>query len=265
MSDNFERQIKNSMDALMFSPEEKERIKNRIMEQNHAKTESEDKTIMKKWSLGKAVAAAAIVLAASGGVVYAASVISRTEVSVTDSDYKYTYDSSDKMLKEAGIDASLPESFSTGYTFDEGAVLKVEGIDDTGAAVKSWPEVTVNYINGDKNIIYLSIEDASCEPKDIAEHTESREIDGITVNFDLDEFVSLPPSAEETGLSSEMQERVDNDPHFFVNYGSEKEEHSMFSNISFVKNGVYYLLSGQDTKLSADDFFTMCSELIDMN
>ena len=87
--------------------------------------------------------------------------------------------------------------------FDEGAVLKVEGTDDTGAAVGNWPEVDVHYINEDKDVIYLSLEDASREPKDAADHTESREIGGITVNFDLDEFVSLPPNAEEAGLSPE--------------------------------------------------------------
>ncbi len=33
------------------------------------------------------------------------------------------------------------------------------------------------------------------------------------------EYVFLPPSAEENGLSSEMQERLDNDPHFYVSIG----------------------------------------------
>ncbi len=263
MSDSFERQFQNSMDHLMFSPSEKERMIRKI----NAKTNQErkDKIIMKKWTLGKVAAVAAIVVAASSGVVYAASVITGTAVHADASDYKYTYEKSDKMLRKAGIDADIPESFSNGYSFDKAAILNPEGMDDTGAVVETWPEIDINYVNDDQDGIRLSIQDASHASSESAAHTETREINGIPVNYDLDEYVFLPPSAEETGLSPEMQERSENDPHFFIGYGSDAEEHSYFSNVSFVKDGVFYLIYGHNTNLTADDLFTMSSEIINMD
>lgn len=120
-------------------------------------------------------------------------------------------------------------------------------------------------MNDDQDSIRLSIQDASHATSESTSHTETREIGGISVNYDLDEYVFLPPSAEETGLSPEMQERSENDPHFFIGYGSDAEEHSYFSNISFVKDGVFYLIYGHDTNLKADDLFTMSSEIINMD
>ena len=263
MSDSLERQFQNAMDRLMFSPSEK----NRIVEKINAKTkqESGEKNIMKKWTLGKVAAVAAIVVAASGGVVYAASVITGTSVHANVSDYKYTYEQSEQMEKKAGIDADIPESFSTGYSFDKAAILAPEGLDDTGSVVDTWSEIDVNYVNEAQDTISLSIQDAVHASGESTSHTETREVGGVTVNYDLDEYVFLPPSAEETGLSPEIQERLENDPHFFIGYGSDTEEHTFFSNISFVKDGVFYLLYGHDTSLSADDLFTMSSEIINMD
>lgn len=263
MSDRFEEQFRNTMDHLMFSPSEK----SRLIEKINAKTkqESEGKTIMKKWTLGKIAAVAAIVVAASGGVVYASSVITGTAVHADTSDYKYTYETSDIMLKKAELDADIPESFSNGYHFDKAAVLNTEGMDDTGAVVETWPEIDISYLNDAQDSISLSLQDASHAAGESTSHTETREIGGIFVNYDLDEYVFLPPSAEEDGLSPEMQERSENDPHFFIGYGSDAEEHSFFSNISFVKDGVFYLIYGHNTKLTADDLFAMCSEIINMD
>ena len=48
--------------------------------------------------------------------------------------------------------------------------------------------------------------------------------------------------------------------HFFVSYGGEKETY-FFSNASFIKDGVRYLIFTNDD-VSADDLFKMAAELI---
>lgn len=96
------------------------------------------------------------------------------------------------------------------------------------------------YVGPAEDNLYLSIEDAAYSSGinyDTA--TMIREIKGIQVVYNLDEYVFLPPEAEE-------------------------EEHSLHSGIVFIKDGIYYHLFGMDTDLTADDFFAMATDFIDL-
>ena len=73
-----------------------------------------------------------------------------------------------------------------------------------------------------------------------------------------DEYLILPD--EDEPLEASVQERREKDDHFFVSYGGEKETF-FFSNASFIKDGVSYLIFTDDN-VSADDLFSMAEELI---
>ena len=81
---------------------------------------------------------------------------------------------------------------------------------------------------------------------------------GITVSFNYDEYLILPD--EDEPLEASVQERKENDDHFFVSYGGAKETY-FFSNASFIKDGVRYLIF-TNGDVSADDLFKMAAELI---
>ena len=269
MSCDFEMQFKESIEDLYFSPSDKERLRDELLGKaisfsGRSEEESEGKT-MKKWTIKKIAAVMAIVLVASGGAAYASGIISTTSVGSSVFDYKYTYDNIGNAMSKAKIDASIPEEFSNGFQFDKAAVLTVEGSDENGSSIKTWPEIDVHYVNATGEKLSMSIEDASNVVENDKKHTSKREFNGINVNYDLDEYVFLPPEMEEKTLPSDMQERLDDDPHFFVSYGSEKEEHEFFSGASFTKDGVHYLIYGMDTTLSDDDLFEMCREVINMS
>lgn len=263
MSGSFERDLCSSINELKFSPEAKDRLANAIIQHGSDLKKSEEKQNMNRFTFGKiAAVAAACILATTGVAVYARGFITRWTTSSFADDYKYTYARKDQLIKESGIDADMPETFSNGYTFEKAAILKVEGSDDDGSVLEDFPQIDIHYTNNDGKNINLCIEDASHADSDDREHTSTRQINGIAVNYDLDEYLFLPPSYEEKGLDPETQKRLDNDTHFFVSIGTEKVEHQQFSNISFIKGGSHYLICGFDTDLTEDDLFDMASEII---
>ena len=150
----------------------------------------------------------------------------------------------------------FPDSLG-GYSFDGGNTVYVAGKDDSGNTLGKWDDLSAVYKNEDGDIVNLTLsynlsDDENRTP------TESRTIDGITVSFNYDEYLILPD--EDEPLEASVQERKENDEHFFVSYGGEKETY-FFSNASFIKNGVRYLIFTNDD-VSADDLFKMAAELI---
>lgn len=83
----------------------------------------------------------------------------------------------------------------------------------------------------------------------------------VVVKYSLDEYLFLPPS-QEGQVSQELLDRMENDDHFFISYGSDQEETQMITNLSFDADGVHYCLMTFDTSLTVDELFDMASELI---
>lgn len=264
MSDNYERQFRAAMDDLQFSSRDKERMSRNLL-WHEQRTEEREVATMKKWRLSKVAVIALALLVVTGGVAYASGFIAYISNSVSGKDYKYTYEKMDRAMDEASIDVDFPKTFNNGYKFRKAAVIENHGEDENRNTIKTWPEIDAEYVNASNNKINLSAEDAENRDDNLTEDMQTCEISGITVSYNLDEYVVLPGRVEEEGLSPEMQERVSNDPHFHVSYGSDKEEHSYFSHADFVKDGVHYMIYGYDVDLSVDDLFDMCEEIIKMD
>lgn len=261
MSKEFEREFNESMNRLHFSDEEKDRLINNLNLSVSKKKESEDNIIMKKWSLPKAAAVAAACLLVTGGTVFAASkIVMYTASSNGNYDYTTIADmntaTSDIQEKTDVTMPDFPDSLG-GYAFDGGNTINVSGKDDAGNTLGKWDDLRAVYKNADGGIVNLTLsynfsDDENRTP------TETRTIDGITVVFNYDEYLILPN--EDEPLDASLQERNENDDHFFVSYGGDEETY-FFSNACFVKDGVHYLIFTNDD-MSADDLFDMAEELI---
>lgn len=262
MSRDYEKEFNKSIESLRFSSDAKKRLYDRLICSDTKRSEREDR-VMKKWTLPKIAAVAVATLFMTGGVAFAAGQIVSTYSRASIFDYKYDHDDTDLINTKAGIEAIMPNEFSTGFAFDKAAVLNVDGKDTDGNTVSSWPEINIVYVNPANEKLSLSIEDAAFSSGiDYETATMIKEINGIQVVYNLDEYLFLPPSAEENGLSQELQERLDNDPHFYVSIGSAEEEHSFHRGVVFIKDDIYYHLFGMDTDLTADDFFSMAADII---
>ena len=258
MRKTFEDEFKKTMDTLRFSPEQKTHMAKNILQYQNKNRED---VKMNKWTLPKAAAVAATCLLVTGGTVFAASkIITYTASSNANYDYSSATEmnsaTSDRQENAEVKMPDFPDSLG-GYSFDGGNTVYVAGKDDVGNTLGKWDDLRAVYKNEDGDIVNLTLsynlsDDENRTP------TETRTIDGITVSFNYDEYLILPDENEP--LEASVQERKENDDHFFVSYGGEKETY-FFSNASFIKDGVRYLIFTNDD-VSADDLFKMAAELI---
>lgn len=266
MTDRFEKDFYESIDALRFSSGEKERLFRKTV-QASVTPEERKAAIMKKNNFRRAaarVAAIAVIcLMATGVTAFAASKIV-SYVASSDAKYDYTTvnDISDARLEDGSgntVVPDFPEKFAAGYTFDGGNRIKVAGKDEADNTVEKWTDLMGVYKGADGKEINLTM---SCKTneEEARDATESREIDGITVLFNRDEHLFLQNEAEEP--DAEIREREANDSHFFVSYGdSDKVGTCFFNSVSFEKDGISYLLSSFDD-VPASELFSMAEELI---
>ncbi|MBQ9437599.1 MAG: hypothetical protein IJU50_04640 [Lachnospiraceae bacterium] len=265
MSNNFEKQFQESMNRLCFSPSDKEKMQGKLMRSMQDMTEREDE-LMKKWTLPKMAIAAAFCLMMAGLTVFAASKITQYTSS---SNAYYDYGSIAEMTAaQAGSsgqnESAMPEfpsSFGSGFVFDGGNSVQVSGQDDAGSTVDAWEDFRAVYKDKDGKAIFLTM---SYKPLDEggASPTETRLFNGIAANYSYDEYLFLPPSAEEQGLDPEVQERLENDDHFYVSYGSETPETKYFSGITFEKDGISFIISTYED-VSKEELFSIAEEIID--
>ena len=218
MRNEFEDAFKTSMNTLRFSPEDKKRITEKIIQ-----THTEQRRInmnkwtlrrinMNKWTLPKAAAIAATCLLVTGGTVFAASKIIMYTAS---SNANYDYSSATEMNsatpdRQENAEVKMPDFPDSlgGYSFDGGNTVYVAGKDDSGNTLGKWDDLRAVYKNEDGDIVNLTLsynlsDDENRTP------TESRTIDGITVNFNYDEYLILPDENEP--LEASVQERKEND------------------------------------------------------
>jgi len=178
MRKTFEDEFKKTMDALRFSPEDKKRITEKIIQ-----THSEQRRInMNKWTLPKAAAIAATCLLVTGGTVFAASKIIMYTAS---SNANYDYSSATEMNsatsdRQENAEVKMPDFPDSlgGYSFDGGNTVYVAGKDDSGNTLGKWDDLSAVYKNEDGDIVNLTLsynlsDDENRTP------TESRTIDGI--------------------------------------------------------------------------------------
>ena len=217
---------------------------------------------MNKWTLPKAAAVAATCILVTGGTVFAASkIVMYTSFSNSNYDYSSVTEmnsvTSDRQENAEVKMPDFPDSLG-GYSFDGGNTVYVAGKDDAGNTLGKWDDLRAVYKNVDGDIVNLTFSNNLSDDENRTP-TEIRTIDGITVNFNYDEYLILPD--EDEPLETSVQKRKENDDHFFVSYGGEKETY-FFSSAYFTKDGIRYHIYTNDN-VSSDDLFKMAEELIE--
>lgn len=261
MYNEIEKEFSRAMNTLHFSPEDKDRMITKIIQHQNRAKKSED-TIMKKWTLPKVAAIIGTCILVSGGTVFAASKIISYEAG-SKGTYDYTSvtqmnDATDDVQTSTDVKMpEFPDSLGGNYAFDGGNTVYVSGKDDIGNTIGTWDDLRAVYKNAEGGIVNLTLS-YNVSDDEYRTPTETRTINGITVAFNYDEYLILPD--ENDPLEASVQERKENDDHFFVSYGGDRETY-FFSDASFVKDGIRYLIFTNDA-VSADDLFSMAEELI---
>lgn len=79
------------------------------------------------------------------------------------------------------------------------------------------------------------------------------------MTYNYDEYLFLPD--EDTELDVKTKDRMEQDDHFFVSYGSDAQETVCYRNVRFQKGGISYSVFTSD-EVSADELFSIAGELM---
>ena len=90
---------------------------------------------------------------------------------------------------------------------------------------------------------------------------QTRDVNGVKLEYRLDQYWILPASYEETGLTQEMEE-WQKLPGHYISYGSDAPEQQKVASLSWDQDGLCHVLMDIDGKESADALFTMATQLM---
>ena len=220
----------------------------------HRKKERTMKKINKAWIV--AAAAAACILIPTG--VFAAGKITGYASSVS---FGHSYDSYEELAEaqeKAGFTFDCVESFSNGYTFTKMNISATDKLDESLNRVGSFNEWWGYYEKEGCPEIEMIIHEVLPEAEFDVNATEQREIDGITVFYNVDHYKFVPTDYEMTA----EDEANSADPHYYISVESDEVEESDIHFISWERDGIHYSLMCSDAIMSADEFFAMAEEMI---
>lgn len=249
---------RKSMEDLSFSDYEKERLVHWILDGGTVDGgRMRRKLDIRK--IGIAVAACLMlfsVTAMAAGKV--ASIVSWNRVDTRTDNFEDLA----RVEEKAGMDITAVKSFSNGYTFDHMEVEEMKTQDEDGNDLNQYKGISIEYSKGDMPEIFVSMDPSEVygtDGDDEGRATAVKEVDGVTLHFNYDEYLGLP--VEEKATDDELM-REETDEHFFISSGSDVRETYYVSSVDFELDGITYILMGFDLDMTADEIFGMAEEII---
>lgn len=208
----------------------------------------------------KIIAAAAVACMVIGTTAFAAGRIATLRSWSSPENVISDFSEAEAKSIELGSELSIPEAFSNGYAFDYANTKGVEGLDSDGNKVAGGTDFTAAYVKDDMPVINMFIGEVY-DSDDQSYAAGSKMIGGIEVYYNQATYKFVPEGYE---LTDEDKINME-DPHFELSYGTEQVEIMHYTGISFEKNGKSYSMFAWDSEMSADEWYEMASEWIDMN
>lgn len=171
------------------------------------------------------------------------------------------YSDMGKAEKKAGFDLNVPETLGD-YTFREVQVQDVNGLDEGDKRVLTYRETSITYQNKAGNMLFYHVSPVQ-EDVTVSDRAadQVREVNGVKLEYRLDQYWNLPASYEETGLTQEMEE-WQKLPGHYISYGSDAPEQKKVAFLSWDQDGLRHVLMDMDGKEGADALFTMATQLM---
>lgn len=150
------------------------------------------------------------------------------------------------------------EAFQDGARFESGYSMEVEGLDENGNKVGSYPEIMVMYEGG----LTLGILNP---PTDMAEENTypvvcSETYTEVPVQVTKMEYLFLPPDAQ----PSEEDVKRNEEGKLEISYGTDKEERKVFLGAQWQEDGLRYLLFTMEDGADAEALLGKAKEIIDV-
>ena len=257
MSEYRDKEYIESMSLIKLSDDKKEKMISDLTKISPIRKEG---TMKKRLGVKKtAIIVAACIMVF--GVTAAASGIATGIVSWNRIDTRTSnFEDLTKIEEEAGMDVTAIESFSNGYTFDYMEVGESKTQDEEGNDLRHFKGIDLTYVKDGCPEIYIDMDPAEMYSDSYDRDTAVKEIDGVTVHYNYDEYLNLPEGEEPT---EEELQRAETDNHFYISDGGNDPRYiSYVSGVSFEIDGISYCMIGFDVDMTADELFDMAEEII---
>ncbi|HIY12104.1 MAG TPA: hypothetical protein H9842_00760 [Candidatus Agathobaculum merdipullorum] len=153
----------------------------------------------------------------------------------------------------------MPESFSNGFVFKNGVHVYGGEKDEDGNVLREWTNIDAEY---ERNGVTLHLGTGEAHNDgttvDTSTFDDTREIDGVIVQYSADDYKAVPADYEPTAEEQAAVEAGD----LQIGYGSNKITEQEYQFLRWEQDGVSYTLSGFDLGMTADDLFQMAQEII---
>lgn len=165
-----------------------------------------------------------------------------------------------RVRDEAGFEVKAAEQFDNGFVFDKGYLIYTDAVDESGAVVDTFPEVSVYYKKGDSSLT-LNIEKVRPEwEKSLTGNPVDISYGDLTLTYREDHYKFVPPDYE---LTQEDQNAIDAGE-MYLSYGSSEVELKDFHFLTWDEAGIHYsLMSYGDGALGQEEMTKMAQQVID--
>ena len=257
MSEYRNKEYIKSMSLIKLSDDKKEKMISDLTKISPIRKEG---TMKKRLGVKKtAIIVAACIMVF--GVTAAASGIATGIVSWNRIDTRTSnFEDLSKIEEEAGMDIAAIESFSNGYTFKHMEVEESKTQDAEGNDLRHFKGIDLTYIKEGCPDIYIGMNPAEMYSGSYDSDTAAKEVDGVTVHYNYDEYLNLPDGERPT---EEELQRAETDKHFYISDGGSDPRYiSYVSGVSFEIDGISYCMIGFDVDMTEDELFDMAEEII---
>lgn len=250
------------MDELHFSDIQKEKL---IKGLSDANSEKNGGFMKAKFNIKKISAAVAACCILVGGTAFAAGQV--TTIIGGNRLFSETSDFNDlaKLEEKTNIDISTVENFSNGYSFDSMDIEDMSSLDENDNKLNEYSGIDLTYKKADMPDIWLhthpEMNDHHIDEEsfDVERAHETRNVEGIILCYNEDEYLFLPVDVEPT---EDEINREETDDHFFISSGSDERQTTISKNIVFEMDGIIYDLHSFDNDMSAEEFLDMAEEIV---
>ena len=257
MSEFRNKEYIESMSLIKLSDEKKEKMISDLTKISPIRKEG---TMKKRLGVKKTaiiVAACIMVFGVTAGAAgVATSIVSWNRIDTRTSNFEDL----SKIEEKAGMDIAAIESFSNGYTFKHMEVEEAKTQDAEGNDLRHFKGIDLTYIKEGCPDIYIGMNPAEMFSGSYDSDTAAKEIDGVTVHYNYDEYLNLPDGERPT---EEELQRAETDKHFYISDGGSDPRYTSYvSTASFEIDGIIYCILGFDLDMTADELFDMAEEII---
>lgn len=136
--------------------------------------------------------------------------------------------------KQLGNSLIVAGQLGDGSAFNRGFIHDVEGRDETGAVMLTYPTVWMDY--GEVSVDVMRVQDVQEEGGKEPDYQETYQ--GVLLEGTADPYLFLPPDEKPTA----EEEALEAAGELYISYGSSQREEMVYKGISWEKDGLHYLM-----------------------